>query len=117
MSNEIPKEPLSAREGHTGQHHSNIEDSPKRPLTSRTPKKSESVGGFKPTDICYDAAGHLFIADQSSRSVVMISSNGQFLKTIYTDHEFPPKTISFQTTGVLWVGFDYGIVKVIKYKV
>ncbi|XP_021363999.1 uncharacterized protein LOC110457177 [Mizuhopecten yessoensis] len=96
-----------------------------KPRRSGKPRAASASAGrnkkvppstFWPSDACYDAAGQLFIAERTTKSVQMVSNDGQFMRNLYTDQEFGPKTIGVQTGGVLWIGFDFGIVKVIKYK-
>ncbi|XP_069140623.1 uncharacterized protein [Argopecten irradians] len=84
--------------------------------SSTRKNKKEPPPSFWPTDACYDAAGQLFIAERTSKSVQMVSNDGTFMRNLYTDQEFSPKTVGVQTGGFLWIGFDFGIVKVIKYK-
>jgi len=74
---------------------------------------SHNLSAFYPIDASYDSQGRLLIASSDMKSIIMLYSNGGLLGTIHTD-VVCPVTVDFHRSGILWVGFENGMVKSLK---
>ncbi|XP_021361149.1 uncharacterized protein LOC110455375 [Mizuhopecten yessoensis] len=56
---------------------------------------------FDPWDVTFDIAGNLLIADCNNHSVLLVSSGGEFIRTVFTD-ELSAQAIGLDKNHVLW---------------
>lgn len=80
--------------------------------TSLNLKKKHSTN-FDPYDMCFDANGSILIADRTNKNVTLITHDGRYLGNVLTDHDRPMALALYN--DFLWIGFDRGKVKVLKY--
>jgi len=73
---------------------------------------------FYPMRTCFDADGNLFVVDYKNYSVIMFSSNGQYIRTITmeTEHKKSPCAINSTPRGTLLMGRWDHVFKEINYK-
>ncbi|XP_069139295.1 uncharacterized protein [Argopecten irradians] len=72
-----------------------------------------SDGAFDPWDVTFDTVGNILIADSNNHSVLLVSSDGTFLKTVFTD-ERSTQAICLDKNLVLWAVFG-DVVKRLQY--
>ncbi|XP_053404322.1 uncharacterized protein LOC123554177 [Mercenaria mercenaria] len=65
---------------------------------------------FKPLGVCFDSVGNVIIAEWSGNQVILVSQEGEYIKTLITDIE-GPQSVAFKN-GLLWVGGRLGKVNV-----
>ncbi|XP_021361231.1 E3 ubiquitin-protein ligase TRIM71-like [Mizuhopecten yessoensis] len=68
---------------------------------------------FDPWDVTFDNAGNLLIADCNNHSVLLVSSVGEFIRTVFTD-ERSTQAICLNKNHVLWAVFG-DVVKRLQY--
>lgn len=82
--------------------------------TEEEPDDDQEQPSFQPWDVCFDNDNNLVIADGGTKSLVIIDRLGKTVRTILSD-DVGPTSLGIHEDGDLWVGFDYGNVKVIRY--
>ncbi|XP_021361233.1 uncharacterized protein LOC110455427 [Mizuhopecten yessoensis] len=73
----------------------------------------ESKAEFDPWDVTFDNVGNLLIADCNNHSVLLVSSVGEFIRTVFTD-ERNTQAICLNKNHVLWAVFG-DVVKRLQY--
>lgn len=71
---------------------------------------------FQPWDVCFDSRGNILVADGKSKSVLLLDKDGKEIRTLLED-EVGPTCLGVGKNGDIWVGFDYGSVKIIKFSI
>ncbi|XP_060073569.1 uncharacterized protein LOC132553352 [Ylistrum balloti] len=69
-------------------------------------------------DMVFDSGDNIVTVETVSNSVQLLDKNCRYVKTLYkdpTDNE-QPMSIALDTEGNLWIGFQRGHVKIIKYR-
>ncbi|OWF50913.1 uncharacterized protein LOC110449865 [Mizuhopecten yessoensis] len=69
---------------------------------------------FQPWDVCFDRQGNIMIADGRTKSLILVDRHGQTIRTLFDD-DIGPTCMGMCKNGDMWVGFDYGNVKVIRF--
>ncbi|XP_069130066.1 uncharacterized protein [Argopecten irradians] len=71
---------------------------------------------FYPWDVCFDGAGDVLVAEEVTRSVLLIDGNtGQFLRTVYISDGEVPFSISRKDDSTLWIGHKDHEIKIINF--
>ena len=70
---------------------------------------------FYPSGLACDSESRIIVADYLSKSLHLLSLDGQLLKYIATDLKNPPNIIALHG-NILWVGLNHGKVAVYMYK-
>ncbi|XP_069109915.1 uncharacterized protein [Argopecten irradians] len=71
---------------------------------------------FYPYDVCFDRDGDVLVADEVTRSVLLIDGNtGHYLRTVYISDGVSPLSISLQGDSMLWISHFNSDMKVFKY--
>lgn len=69
---------------------------------------------FQPWDVCFDRQGNIMVADGRTKSLILIDRDGNKIRTLFDD-DIGPTCMGMCKNGDMWVGFDYGNVKVIRF--
>ena len=70
---------------------------------------------FAPTDLANDRHCNIIVSDKNNSTIHLLSPEGKFIKYLLTENQVvQPVAISLKNS-TLWIGDDYGVIKVFQY--
>lgn len=70
---------------------------------------------FMPSDVCFDKHDNIVISDSGNKTIVLADRHGNRTKMLMTC-VLEPRRLGVEPAGQVWIGFQDGTVKIIKYK-
>ena len=72
--------------------------------------------GFAPTDLANDPYCNIIVSDKNNSTIHLLSPEGKLIRYLLTENQVVhPVAISLKNS-TLWIGDDYGGIKVFQYK-